>query len=51
MTAKIESMANDKGPVAGKLYTARSRNDQVATDMHLYLKDQLGQIEIGRAHV
>jgi len=27
------------GPVAGKLHTARSRNDQVATDMHLYLKD------------
>lgn len=25
------------GPVAGKLHTARSRNDQVATDMHLYL--------------
>ncbi len=27
------------GPVAGKLHTARSRNDQVATDMHLYLKE------------
>lgn len=27
------------GPVAGKLHTGRSRNDQVATDMHLYLKD------------
>lgn len=26
--------------VAGKLHTARSRNDQVATDMQLYLKDQ-----------
>ena len=34
LTAKI-------GPVAGKLHTARSRNDQVATDMHLYLKAQL----------
>lgn len=32
------------GPVAGKLHTARSRNDQVATDMHLYLKDQVTQI-------
>ncbi|EHI75935.1 argininosuccinate lyase [Streptococcus sp. oral taxon 058 str. F0407] len=29
------------GPLAGKLHTARSRNDQVATDMHLYLKEQL----------
>ncbi|MBP1047881.1 argininosuccinate lyase [Enterococcus sp. BWM-S5] len=26
------------GTVAGKLHTGRSRNDQVATDMHLYLK-------------
>ncbi len=24
--------------LAGKLHTGRSRNDQVATDMHLYLK-------------
>ena len=24
------------GPVAGKLHTGRSRNDQVATDLHLY---------------
>jgi argininosuccinate lyase len=26
------------GPLGGKLHTGRSRNDQVATDMHLYLK-------------
>lgn len=32
------------GPVAGKLHTARSRNDQVATDMHLYLKNHLNTI-------
>ena len=29
------------GPLAGKLHTARSRNDQVTTDMHLYLKSIL----------
>lgn len=29
------------GLLAGKLHTARSRNDQVATDMHLYLKSIL----------
>lgn len=29
------------GPVGGKLHTARSRNDQVATDMHLYLREQV----------
>lgn len=32
------------GPVAGKLHTARSRNDQVATDMHLYLKAKLDEV-------
>lgn len=41
----MEALLTEKiGPVAGKLHTARSRNDQVATDMHLYLKDQLQQI-------
>ncbi|HEM2808461.1 TPA: argininosuccinate lyase [Streptococcus suis] len=40
----IESLLTEKiGAVAGKLHTARSRNDQVATDMHLYLKDTLFQ--------
>ncbi len=35
----IEKMLHDEiGPVAGKLHTGRSRNDQVATDMHIYLK-------------
>ncbi|MFQ3546223.1 argininosuccinate lyase [Halobacillus rhizosphaerae] len=28
------------GPVGGKLHTGRSRNDQVATDMHLYLREK-----------
>jgi argininosuccinate lyase len=27
------------GPVGGKLHTGRSRNDQVATDLHLWLKE------------
>ena len=29
------------GPLAGKLHTARSRNDQVALDIRLYLRDEL----------
>ncbi|TEU09940.1 MAG: argininosuccinate lyase, partial [Anaerolineales bacterium] len=29
------------GPVAGKLHTGRSRNDQVATDIRLYLMKEL----------
>lgn len=32
------------GDVAGKLHTARSRNDQVATDTRLYLRAELGEI-------
>ena len=34
-------LTKEIGPVAGKLHTARSRNDQVATDLHLYLKKRL----------
>ena len=33
------------GPVAGKLHTARSRNDQVATDFRLYVRDEIGTID------
>jgi argininosuccinate lyase len=29
------------GPLAGKLHTARSRNDQVALDLHLYLRSKV----------
>lgn len=41
----LEKMLIDLiGPVGGKLHTGRSRNDQVATDMHLYLKEQVAEI-------
>ncbi|KMJ59523.1 argininosuccinate lyase [Bacillus sp. LL01] len=41
----IEKLLIDEvGPVGGKLHTGRSRNDQVATDMHLYLKKQTESI-------
>lgn len=33
------------GEVAGKLHTARSRNDQIATDTRLYLHNQLIEIQ------
>ena len=29
------------GPAAGRLHTARSRNDQVATDFRLYVRDEI----------
>ncbi|OZB93320.1 argininosuccinate lyase [Paenibacillus sp. XY044] len=32
------------GPVGGKLHTGRSRNDQVATDMHLYLRKRVVEL-------
>ncbi|GAB6063579.1 argininosuccinate lyase [Deferrisoma palaeochoriense] len=32
------------GPVGGKLHTARSRNDQVALDLRLYLADEVPEI-------
>ncbi|WP_269920118.1 argininosuccinate lyase [Caldifermentibacillus hisashii] len=41
----IERMLIEEiGPVGGKLHTGRSRNDQVATDMHLYLRNQTKEI-------
>jgi argininosuccinate lyase len=51
------------GPVGGKLHTARSRNDQVATDLAMFVRDaatgardaigQLGEtlIEVAEAHL
>jgi argininosuccinate lyase len=33
------------GPVAGKLHTGRSRNDQVATDFRLWTLDAIAQID------
>ena len=36
-TAVEEELSNRLGPVAGRLHTARSRNDQVALDLHLYI--------------
>ncbi|MCL6549378.1 MAG: argininosuccinate lyase, partial [Alicyclobacillus sp.] len=36
----VERLLRERiGPVAGKLHTGRSRNDQVALDMHLYLRE------------
>ncbi len=42
----IEARLTDKIGIAGKrLHTGRSRNDQVATDIRLYLRDEIGFIE------
>src|SRR4029077_12155042 len=43
----IESRLKDLiGPLAGKLHTARSRNDQVATDFRLYIRDEIDLIDL-----
>jgi len=35
------------GPAAGRLHTARSRNDQVATDFRLWVRDAIDEVEMG----
>ena len=37
------------GPVAGRLHTARSRNDQVATDFRLWVRDACDEAQAGLA--
>ncbi|MBP2017379.1 argininosuccinate lyase [Symbiobacterium terraclitae] len=33
------------GPAGGRLHTARSRNDQVVTDVHLWVKDEIDAVQ------
>ncbi|WP_046349323.1 argininosuccinate lyase [Sphingomonas changbaiensis] len=37
------------GPAAGRLHTARSRNDQVATDFRLWVRDAIDEIDTALA--
>lgn len=39
------------GDAAGRLHTARSRNDQVATDFRLWLRDALDDLDAGLARL
>ncbi len=39
------------GPVAGRLHTARSRNDQVATDFKLWVREAFDQMDAGLAEL
>jgi argininosuccinate lyase len=44
----IESRLSDIiGPAAGRLHTARSRNDQVATDFRLWVREACTRAEVG----
>jgi argininosuccinate lyase len=40
-------LAEIVGPAAGRLHTARSRNDQVATDFRLWVRDSIDAIDDG----
>ena len=43
-TANERRLGELIGPVAGKLHTGRSRNDQVATDLRLWLREQIDDL-------
>jgi argininosuccinate lyase len=46
----VESrLAELVGPAAGRLHTARSRNDQVATDFRLWVRGTIDQIDVALA--
>ena len=45
--SKVEYLLTEKlGDTGKKIHTARSRNDQVLVDMHLYIKDAIHEINI-----
>lgn len=46
-TANERRLSELIGPLGGKLHTGRSRNDQVATDVRLWLLDEVKEIEAG----
>jgi argininosuccinate lyase len=46
----VESRLTDLiGPAAGRLHTARSRNDQIATDFKLWVRDAIDEIDAALA--
>jgi len=43
--SKVEFMLTEKlGDTGKKIHTARSRNDQVLVDVHLYLREEIKEI-------
>ena len=46
-TANERRLTELIGPLGGKLHTGRSRNDQVATDMRLWLLGEVRTVEKG----
>lgn len=48
-TANERRLSEIVGPLGGKLHTGRSRNDQVATDLRLWLLNEIKDIEAALA--
>ncbi|KAK7061073.1 argininosuccinate lyase [Paramarasmius palmivorus] len=46
-TANERRLSELIGPLGGKLHTGRSRNDQVATDMRLWLLEEIKEVRSG----
>ena len=46
-TALERGLLERLGPLGGKLRAGRSRNDQIATDLRLYLRDHVRLITAG----
>ena len=44
-TANERRLTELIGAVGGKLHTGRSRNDQIATDIRLWLRDEIAQLD------
>ena len=42
-------LAEIVGPAAGRLHTARSRNDQVAVDFRLWVRDTIDELDRRRS--
>ena len=48
----IESVLTERiGPAGAKLHTARSRNDQVALDLRLYLRNECSEVRMWLIHL
>lgn len=47
----IESELTRREPAGAKLHTARSRNDQVALDMRMWLRDEMVELEVEIGHL
>ncbi|KIY68601.1 argininosuccinate lyase [Cylindrobasidium torrendii FP15055 ss-10] len=46
-TANERRLSEIVGPLGGKLHTGRSRNDQVATDLRLWLQEEIKNVDEG----